>query len=62
MSCGWKRKLSALITEVMRCLPGGELRRCREVSAHTTDCIHHLNHFGKCEDAWRYKWNPGPKL
>ena len=38
-------------------LPGAELRRCQNISPMNTECIEHLGHRGKCEDAWFYKWN-----
>jgi len=52
-----KKKLNSLITKIMRYLPGGELRRCENISPMNTDCIEHLGHRGKCEDAWFQKWD-----
>ena len=51
-----RQRLIDLWTAMLRKLPGGELRRCRNLSRHDTKCIKHFNHFGKCEDAWRYRW------
>ena len=53
-----KKKLSSLITKIMRYLPGGELRQCKNISPRNTDCIERYNHRGKCEDAWFKKWDP----
>ena len=53
-----KKKLNSLITKIMRHLPGGELRRCQNISPMNTDCIERLGHRGKCEDAWFKKWDP----
>ena len=57
-----KKKLSSLITKIMIKLPGGELRHCQNISPLNTDCIEHLGHRGKCEDAWFYKWNSKDSL
>jgi len=51
-----KKKLSNLITRILEHCPGGELRRCRNIGPRNSDCILHLDHWGRCEDAWRYKW------
>ena len=51
------KKISHLITKVMRFLPGGELRCCKNISAMNTNCIEPLGHRGKCEDAWFQKWD-----
>jgi len=51
-----KKRFSSFLTKILRHLPGGEIRRCPNISHYNTDCIHHLNHYGKCEDAWRLKW------
>jgi len=51
-----------LWTALLRKLPGGELRRCRNLNHYDTKCIKHLNHLGKCEDAWRYKWHRDKSL
>ena len=53
----FKKKLNNLITKIMMRLPGGELRRCQNISRHNTDCIERLGHSGKCEDAWFHKWD-----
>ena len=53
---------SALITRIMRHLPGGELRSCQNISPKNTDCIEPLAHRGKCEDAWFQKWDPKDSL
>lgn len=52
-----KKKINNLITKIMIKLPGGELRNCRNISPMNTDCIEHLGHRGKCEDAWFQKWD-----
>jgi len=57
-----KKKLFNLMTSILRRLPGGELRRCHNLSWQNTDCILHFNHWGKCEDAWGYKWTKNQSL
>jgi hypothetical protein len=54
----WKKRIAALITRIMEHLPGGELRNCKNISPMNTECIEHLGHRGKCEDAWFQMWNP----
>ena len=51
-----KEKLFNLMTVILRHLPGGEQRRCFHKSKNATRCIKHFNHWGKCEDAWKFKW------
>jgi hypothetical protein len=58
----FKDKVSSLVTKIMRQLPGGELRRCKNISPMNTDCIEHLGHRGKCEDAWFYNWSSKDSL
>ena len=58
----WKKQLASLITKIMEHLPGGELRSCKNISRHNTECIEHLGHTGKCEDAWFQKWSPEDSL
>ena len=57
-----KKKLLSLIARIMTKLPGAELRRCKNISPKNSDCIRYLNHYGRCEDAWRYKWKKEDSL
>jgi len=57
-----KENFSTLITKILRHCPGGELRRCKNIGPKNSDCIHHFNHYGRCEDAWRYKWKKEDSL
>ena len=57
-----KKKLSNLITKIMSKLPGAELRRCPNISPQCSDCVRHRDHFGKCEDAWWYRWEKEDSL
>jgi len=57
-----KKKLNDLITKILTYLPGGELRRCHNLSWMSTSCIKELNHRGKCEDAWRSTWKKDHSL
>tara|TARA_Y100000593_G_scaffold51059_1_gene96044 strand:- start:398 stop:640 length:243 start_codon:yes stop_codon:yes gene_type:complete len=52
-----REKIGILWTKVLEVLPGGELRRCTQLSWMNTSCVKELNHRGKCEDAWFYRWN-----
>ena len=54
--------LNELLTRIFTKLPGGELRRCEKISNQCTDCIRHLNHLGKCEDAWGHRWRKDQSL
>ena len=58
----WTKRIASLITRIMEHLPGGELRRCQNISPMNTDCIEALNHKGKCEDAWFQMWDPEDSL
>ena len=53
-----KRVLSRGVTRIMKHLPGGQLERCTEINDYNEECIRHLRHFGKCEDAWGVRWRP----
>jgi len=57
-----KKKLSNLITKIMMKLPGADLRRCPNISPQCSDCVRHLNHVGRCEDAWDYRWRKQDSL
>ncbi len=57
-----KKKLNSLITKIMTKLPGGELKRCKNISPLNSECIEHLGHRGKCEDAWFKKWDPSDSI
>jgi hypothetical protein len=50
------RGLIKIYEIVLEKLPGSELRRCSIPSSKDTNCIRHLNHWGRHEDAWFYKW------
>jgi|TARA_Y100000034_G_scaffold133864_1_gene200710 hypothetical protein len=62
MSFGLKKILNDILHAILKKCPGGELRRCRNISPKNSDCILHFDHYGRCEDAWRYKWKKEDSL
>ena len=61
-SLSFKDKVCRLVTKIMTKLPGGELRRCQNISPRCSDCVRHLDHGGQCEDAWWYRWKKEDRL
>lgn len=58
-----KNKLLFVYETILEHAPGSELKRCSEYSNMKcafsnkyTRCIRQVNHWGRHEDAWNYKW------
>jgi len=51
-----------LWTAILQRMPGGDLRRCPNISLQNTKCLRRYNHLGRCEDAWKYRWRPTESL